>query len=50
MFGNKGIGCLECQLSMYGKKRTPTWTMIADTINAGDNQFSTIQDVDWKVG
>jgi hypothetical protein len=40
MFGNKGIGCLECKFSMHGKKRTPTWTSLASTINAGDNQFT----------
>ena len=39
MFGNKGIGCLECKFSMIGKKRTPTWTTIKYTINEGDNQF-----------
>lgn len=50
MFGNKGIGCLECKFSMIGKKRTPTWTMIATTINAGENQFTVIEDVDWQVG
>lgn len=50
MFGNKGIGCLECKFSMIGKKRTPTWTMISTTINAGENQFTVIEDVDWQVG
>lgn len=50
MFGNKGIGCLECKFSMIGKKRTPTWTMIASSINAGENQLTVIEDVDWQVG
>lgn len=39
MFGNKGIGCLECKFSMIGKTRLPTWTTISRTINAGENLF-----------
>lgn len=26
MFGNKGIGCMNCKFSMYGKPRVRTWT------------------------
>jgi len=40
MFGNKGIGCLNCQFSMYGRPRTPTWTTIAATIAPGDTTFT----------
>ena len=40
MFGNKGIGCLECKFSMHGKKRMKTWTAIDSTINEGDTQFT----------
>jgi cell migration-inducing and hyaluronan-binding protein len=50
MFGNKGIGCLECKFSMIGKKRSPTWTMIDATIKKGDSSFTVIEDVDWQVG
>lgn len=50
MFGNKGIGCLNCKFSMYGRPRMPTWTTIATTINPGDNNFTTSMDVDWQVG
>lgn len=50
MFGNKGIGCLECKFTMHGQKRSRTWTMIKNTINPGENQFETIDDIDWKVG
>jgi len=50
MFGNKGIGCLECQFSMYGIPRNPTWTTIAATINPSDTTFTVSQDVDWQVG
>jgi len=35
---------------MIGKKRTPTWTTIANTINIGDNQLTVTEDVDWQVG
>lgn len=40
MFGNKGIGCMECKFSMYGRPRTPTWTTISATISPGDLTFS----------
>ena len=50
MFGNKGIGCLECKFSMIGKKRSPTWTMIDATIKKGDLSFTVIEDIDWQVG
>jgi len=50
MFGNKGIGCLNCKFSMYGRPRTPTWTTIASTINPGSSSFTTSEDVDWQVG
>jgi hypothetical protein len=50
MFGNKGIGCMECKFSMYGIPRSPTWTTIAATINPGATTFTVSQDVDWKVG
>lgn len=50
MFGNKGIGCLNCKFSMYGRPRKPTWTTIASTISPGSNTFTTSVDVDWQVG
>jgi hypothetical protein len=50
MFGNKGIGCLECKFSMYGIPRQPTWTTIAATISPGDTIFIVSQNVDWQVG
>jgi hypothetical protein len=50
MFGNKGIGCLECKYSMIGKRRTPTWTMLDRSINKDENQLTLIEDVDWQVG
>lgn len=50
MFGNKGIGCMECKFSMYGIPRTPTWTTIATTISPGSSSFTVSEDVDWKAG
>jgi hypothetical protein len=50
MFGNKGIGCLNCKFSMYGRPRKPTWTTIAATIYPGNSSFTTSEDVDWQVG
>jgi hypothetical protein len=50
MFGNKGIGCMECKFSMYGKPRTPTWTTIASTIYPSNTTFTVSVDVDWQVG
>lgn len=49
-FGNKGIGCLDCKLSIFGKPRKPTWTTILNTINPGDSSFMVSVDVDWQVG
>ena len=48
--GNKGIVCIECKLSMYGKERVKTWTMLSATINPGDNQFTVEDTIDWQVG
>ena len=50
MFGNKGIGCLNCKFSMYGKPRTLTWTTIASTIAPGATSFTISEDVDWQIG
>lgn len=50
MFGNKGIGCLDCKFTMHGQKRKPTWTLIKNTINPGETQFETVEDIDWKSG
>ena len=50
MFGNKGIGCMDCKFSMYGRPRKPTWTTISATISIGDTTLTVTDDVDWKVG
>lgn len=47
MFGNKGIGCLNCKFYMYGTQRTHTWSHIAATINPTDTTFTLTDTVDW---
>ena len=42
LFGNKGIGCLNCDFSMYGKPRLPTWTSLSATVNAGASTITVI--------
>lgn len=50
MFGNKGIGCMECKFSMYGNPKQYTWTMLSNTINPTDNFLKVKDPVDWIVG
>lgn len=50
MFGNKGIGCLECSISMYGQPRKYTWTVLSATANINATTITVKDDVDWKVG
>ena len=50
IFGNKGIGCLNCKFSMYGVERTPTWTSLAATVNIGDTTLTVEDTIDWQVG
>lgn len=50
MFGNKGIGCMECFLSLHGQKRLYTWTQLSSSINVGTNTLTVQDPVDWNVG
>ena len=50
MFGNKGIGCLNCKFYMYGTPRITTWTTISATILPGNTSFTVSDDIDWKAG
>jgi hypothetical protein len=50
MFGNKGIGCLNCKFSMYGKPRAVTWSTITATILPGATTFTVKDNVDWIAG
>lgn len=54
-FGNKVIACHNCNLDIHGKKRTPTWTDLATTMNAGDDTITLIKpddvaSIDWEMG
>lgn len=33
IFGNKGIGCLNCKFDMHGKPKDKTWTLVENTID-----------------
>lgn len=50
MFGNKGIGCLNCKFYMHGTPRSFTWSTISSPIQPGNTTFDITDDVDWKVG
>ena len=50
MFGNKGIGCMNCKFSMYGVPRPVTWTRLASTIEVGHTTLTVQDTVDWAVG
>jgi hypothetical protein len=50
MFGNKGIGCMECFISIHGEVRPYTWTMLSSSINIGANTLTVQDPVDWRVG
>jgi len=50
LFGNKGIGCLNCKFSMYGTPRPMTWTTISATISPGATTLTLTDSVDWQVG
>ena len=49
-FGNKGIGCLDCNFSMYGKPRPQTWTRLAAPATAGNNWIEVEDASDWAAG
>ena len=50
LFGNKGIGCLNCKFSMYGAPRAMTWTTLSATVNVGATTLTLTDAVDWQVG
>lgn len=50
MFGNKGIGCMECFISIHGEVRSHTWTMLDTSITVGSNSLTVQDSVDWRVG
>jgi len=50
MFGNKGIGCLECKFSMHGEPRVKTWTLLSSTIMVNTAVLTVDDAVDWRIG
>lgn len=50
MFGNKGIGCLNCKFSLYGTPRVKTWSTITANISVGDTSFTVKDSIDWVAG
>ncbi|KAM3135691.1 hypothetical protein pb186bvf_012217 [Paramecium bursaria] len=49
-FGNKVLGCYQCQFQIFGRQRTPVWTTLKNTIKAGDSLLVVDNSVDWQVG
>ena len=47
--GAKAIGVLG-QLVLTGKARSPTWTFLQTTVNAGASQLTLTENVDWMPG
>ncbi|CAK8682966.1 unnamed protein product [Clavelina lepadiformis] len=47
--GSKAIGCFG-GCDFHGKKRTPSWTRLAQTVTAGTNQIIVQDVVDWVAG
>ena len=47
IYGNKVIGVRYGTLDMHGIERTPTWTSLESTVEAGESVFTLIQEVDW---
>jgi len=50
IFGNKCIAVKKSTLDMHGIKRTPTWTVLNDTAEAGSSVIKLNQAVDWVAG
>ncbi|KAM3136087.1 hypothetical protein pb186bvf_011892 [Paramecium bursaria] len=49
-FGNKVLGCYQCNLQIFGKPKTPVWTLLNKTIEIGDNQVLLDERVNWNIG
>lgn len=47
LYGNKVIGVRFGTLEMHGVKRDVTWTRLAKTAQAGDDQITLVEPVDW---
>lgn len=47
IYGNKCIGLRFGTLDMHGNERTPTWTVLESTVEAGENVMVMSEEVDW---
>lgn len=47
IFGNKCIGLRFGTLDMHGIERTPTWTFLESTVEAGGKVITLAEEVDW---
>jgi hypothetical protein len=50
IYGNKVIGLRYGTLDMHGVVRTPTWTKLEYTVEAGGTVITLQEEVDWQVG
>jgi hypothetical protein len=50
IYGNKVIGVRYGTLDMHGIQRTPTWTELETTVEAGGTVIVLKEDVDWVAG
>lgn len=50
IFGNKCIAVKQSTLDMHGVKRTPTWTVLHDTVLPGSSEIKLNEAVDWVAG
>jgi len=50
IYGNKGIFVRHGQLDIHGVERDYTWTLLATTVEAGQNTIELNVNVDWQVG
>lgn len=50
IYGNKVLGVRHGQLDMIGVERTPTWTALSETAEAGATTITLKEAVDWVVG
>jgi hypothetical protein len=50
IYGNKVIGVRYGTLDMHGIERTPTWTELETTVEAGGTVIVLKEDVDWVAG
>jgi hypothetical protein len=50
IYGNKVLGVRYGTLDMHGVERTPTWTELEYTVEAGGTVITLKEDVDWVAG